>query len=137
MARRFPRGGRRPPERAGLGQFHSRVPGGAEGRSGGRQAALLAAVTAARQAGLGDVLSEALSMASIAAALAGDHAAARRLLAEADVTAAGIAYPPGRISVLQARALNGSSTLIWTRSAPAPRRELGWPGKQATAMPWR
>ncbi len=68
---------------------------------------LQAAVTAARRAGLPDVLSEALSLASIAAGMAGDHAAARRLLDEAQVTTAGLAYPPGRLAVVQAQVLNG------------------------------
>jgi predicted ATPase/DNA-binding CsgD family transcriptional regulator len=69
--------------------------------------ALQAAVAAARQGGHPDVLSEALAMASIGESLAGDHASARRLLDEADVTTTGLAYPPGRLAVLQARALNG------------------------------
>ena len=69
--------------------------------------ALQTAVAAARQAGLRDLLSEALSLASIAETMAGDHASARRLLDEARLTTAGLDYPPGRLAVLQAQALNG------------------------------
>jgi predicted ATPase/DNA-binding CsgD family transcriptional regulator len=69
--------------------------------------ALRAAIAAARRAGKSDVLSEALSMASIAESMAGHRTVARRLLDEARVTAADAAYPPGRISVLQAQVLNG------------------------------
>jgi predicted ATPase/DNA-binding CsgD family transcriptional regulator len=71
------------------------------------RAPLQAAMTTARQIGQLDVLSEALSMASITEGLAGDHAAARRLLDEAHVTTTGLAYPPGSLAVLQARVLNG------------------------------
>jgi DNA-binding NarL/FixJ family response regulator len=46
-------------------------------------------------------------MASIAENMAGDHASARRLLDEAEVTITGLAYLHGRLGVLQARALNG------------------------------
>jgi DNA-binding CsgD family transcriptional regulator len=69
--------------------------------------ALQAAVAAARQASQPDLLSEALSMASIAAGMTGNHADARRLLDEAQVTMTGLDYPPGRLAILQARALNG------------------------------
>ncbi len=69
--------------------------------------ALQAAVAEARQAGQPYLLTEALSMASIAENMAGHHVSARRLLDEAHVTAAGVAYPPGTLAVLQARALNG------------------------------
>jgi predicted ATPase/DNA-binding NarL/FixJ family response regulator len=69
--------------------------------------ALQAAVAAAREAGRADVLSEALAMASIAEGMAGDRAAAGRLLAEAHAVTAGLAYPPGRLAVVQARVLNG------------------------------
>ena len=69
--------------------------------------ALQTAVAAARQAGLRDLLSEALSLASIAETMAGDHASAKRLLDEAHLTATGLDYPPGRLAVLQAQALNG------------------------------
>jgi predicted ATPase/DNA-binding CsgD family transcriptional regulator len=68
---------------------------------------LRAAVAAARQTGQPDLLAEALSLASITEGLAGQPAAARSLLAEADAAAADVAYPPGRLAVLQARALNG------------------------------
>ena len=69
--------------------------------------ALQAAIEAARRAGRPDVLSEALSMAASAQSLAGDHAAARRLLDEAQVTATAADYPPGQISLLQAQVLHG------------------------------
>src|SRR5262249_54014580 len=51
--------------------------------------------------------SEALAMASIAENMAGDTAAAGRLLEEAQAAVTGVDFPPGTISVLQARALNG------------------------------
>jgi DNA-binding CsgD family transcriptional regulator len=72
-------------------------------------APLDAAIAAARRTDQNGLLSEALSMASIAANMAGDRAAARRLLGEADATAAilGQAYPPGLVAVLQARSLDG------------------------------
>ena len=71
------------------------------------RAPLRAAVAAARQAGQLDVLSEALSMASIAHSMAGDQAAAGRLLDEADATVAQLDYPPGRLAVVQARVITG------------------------------
>ncbi len=73
------------------------------------RAPLDAAIAAARQAGQREVLAEALSMASVAANMAGDRAAAGRLLEEAGATAAslGQAYPPGLVAALQARALDG------------------------------
>jgi len=72
-------------------------------------APLDAAIAAARRTDQNGLLSEALSMASIAANMAGDRAAARRLLGEADATAAilGQSYPPGLVAVLQARSLDG------------------------------
>jgi predicted ATPase/DNA-binding CsgD family transcriptional regulator len=69
--------------------------------------ALRAAVAAARQAEQPYLLTEALAMASNAENMAGDHASARRLLDEAHRTAAGLAYPPATLAVLQARAING------------------------------
>ena len=90
--------------------------------------ALQAAVATARVTGQRDLLSEALSIASVAENLAGDHGSAGRLLAEADVTAAGLgpAYPSGTLSVLQARALNGFFTadLGAVRSAAAEGSRL-------------
>jgi predicted ATPase/DNA-binding CsgD family transcriptional regulator len=87
---------------------------------------LKAAVAASRQAGEGNLLSEALSMASIAEGMAGDLSVAGRLLDEADVTTNGLDYPPGRISVLQARTLNGFFTddLDAVRSAAAEGARL-------------
>ncbi len=69
--------------------------------------ALRAAVAAGRQADRPELLSEALAMASVAENMVGDGAAARRLLDEAQAAVAGLDYPPGTISVLQATALNG------------------------------
>jgi len=69
--------------------------------------ALRAAMAIGRQTGQLDVLTEALAMASIAENMAGNGAAGSRLLDEALVVITGIDYPPGAISVLQARALNG------------------------------
>ena len=65
------------------------------------------AVGVARATGQPDVLVEALAMASVAENMAGQHAAARRLLAEAAAATDGLDYPSGPISVLQARALSG------------------------------
>jgi DNA-binding CsgD family transcriptional regulator len=72
-------------------------------------APLDAAIAAARRTDQPGLLSEALSMASIAANMAGDRAAAGRLLEEAAATAAslGQAYPPGLVAALQARTLDG------------------------------
>jgi DNA-binding CsgD family transcriptional regulator len=69
---------------------------------------LQAAIAVARRHGQRELLSEALSMASVAANMAGDRAAARELLLQADAIAAdlGQAYPPGMVAVLQARALD-------------------------------
>jgi DNA-binding CsgD family transcriptional regulator len=53
------------------------------------------------------LLTETLALSSIAESMAGDHASARRLRDEAHVTATGLAYPTGTVSLLQARALNG------------------------------
>jgi predicted ATPase/DNA-binding CsgD family transcriptional regulator len=68
---------------------------------------LRAAVTAARRTGQRELLTEALAMSANAENLAGDRAAARRLLEEAHAATEGLAYPPGPVAVLQARALNG------------------------------
>jgi len=68
--------------------------------------ALQAAIATARQVGQRDALTEALTIASIAEGITGDRASARRLLDEAQGTTSP-AYPPGALSVLQARAFNG------------------------------
>jgi predicted ATPase/DNA-binding CsgD family transcriptional regulator len=68
--------------------------------------ALHTAEESARQTGQRDVLWSALTMGSIAEMMAGEPASARRMLDEAEVTAAAQADPAGPISVLQARALN-------------------------------
>lgn len=74
-------------------------------------AALDRAVTAARAAALSQgqpaVLAQSLAMASIAASMAGDRGAARRLLDEARDVAGGIDDPGATVMTLQARALNG------------------------------
>jgi len=68
---------------------------------------LHAAVAAARQTDQRELLTEALAMAANAENLAGDRGAARRLIEEAHAATEGLAYPPGPVAVLQARALNG------------------------------
>jgi predicted ATPase/DNA-binding CsgD family transcriptional regulator len=68
--------------------------------------ALHTAEESARQTGQRDVLWSALTMGSIAEMMAGEPASARRMLDEAEATAAAQADPAGPISVLQARALN-------------------------------
>src|SRR5262252_7882272 len=68
---------------------------------------LRTAVTMARETGQRTLLAEALSMASIAEKMAGDHAAAARLIDEAEAAMTGLDYPPGTEAVLQARSLNG------------------------------
>jgi predicted ATPase/DNA-binding CsgD family transcriptional regulator len=79
------------------------------------------AIGVARATGQQDVLVEALAMASVAENMAGQHAAARRLLAEAAAATDGLDYPSGPISVLQARALSGftEADLDTVRSASA------------------
>jgi DNA-binding CsgD family transcriptional regulator len=69
--------------------------------------ALHQAAAAARETGQLRLLSEALSMASIAEAMAGDRASARRLLDDAQANTAGLDDPLAQIAVLQARAMNG------------------------------
>jgi predicted ATPase/DNA-binding CsgD family transcriptional regulator len=88
--------------------------------------ALRAAVAACQEAGLRGLLSEALSLASIAESLAGNRPAAAHLVAEADVIAGGLAYPPGRLAVLQARSLNGllEADLPQVRSSAAEGARL-------------
>ena len=73
----------------------------------GARPALSTAVAIARQADQADLLTEALAMAANAANMAGDRDAARCFLEEAEVTVADLAYPPGRLAVLQARSLDG------------------------------
>jgi len=69
--------------------------------------ALQRAVAAARETGQLGPLSHSLSMASIAENMAGDRASAGRLLDEARVVTQGLADVTARVSLLQARALNG------------------------------
>ena len=65
------------------------------------------AVATARQLGQPSLLAQALSMASIAENMAGDAGSARPLLDECAVVTEGLDEFPARISLLQARALNG------------------------------
>jgi len=65
------------------------------------------AVAAARQAEQIIVLSHSLSMSSIAETIAGDRAAAGRLLEEARLVTARLDDLPARLTFLQAQALNG------------------------------
>jgi len=65
------------------------------------------AVATARALAEPVLLSQALSMASIAANLAGDRPSAMHLLEEAAIVTGPLDDLPARISVLQARALNG------------------------------
>jgi predicted ATPase/DNA-binding CsgD family transcriptional regulator len=69
--------------------------------------ALVRAVAAAQESGQLSALSHSLSMASIAENMGGDRESARRLLDEAEVVTAGLDDVSARVSVLQARALNG------------------------------
>ena len=69
--------------------------------------ALERALATARELGEPALLSQALSMGSIAANLAGDRASAMRLLDEVATVTRDLDDFPARISVLQARALNG------------------------------
>jgi predicted ATPase/DNA-binding CsgD family transcriptional regulator len=64
------------------------------------------AIPAARAAGNLPLLSHALSMASVAANMAGDRSAARRLLDESLAVTSGIDDVAATVSLLQARALN-------------------------------
>jgi predicted ATPase/DNA-binding CsgD family transcriptional regulator len=68
--------------------------------------ALQRAATAARRSGYPSLQSQSLSMGSIAEHMAGDRAAARRLLDDAHKVAAGLDDYPATISLLQARSLN-------------------------------
>src|ERR1700694_1321896 len=65
------------------------------------------AVAAARGLGQPTLLSQALAMAAIAENMAGDSGSAQRLLDEAAVVTTGLDDFPARISLLQARALDG------------------------------
>ena len=69
--------------------------------------ALSMATAIAQETDQRELLSEALAMAANAANMAGDRAAARRLLDEAEVTVTDLAYPPGQLALLQARSIDG------------------------------
>ena len=73
----------------------------------GARPALHTAVTVARETGQAELLSEALAMAAVAEDLAGAHAAAGRLIGEAEEAAGRMAhYPSAAVAVLQARTLH-------------------------------
>jgi len=72
--------------------------------------ALERAAAADREAGRPRPLAASLSMASIAANMAGDRAAARRLLGEAQTVTAGLDDVPAALAFLQARSLDGFFT---------------------------
>jgi len=90
------------------------------------RAPLAQAVSAARQTGQLELLSEALGMASMAASQAGDHLSARRFLAEAEATEAGLGKIFETISLRQAKAINGffEADLDAVRSAAAEGARL-------------
>ena len=67
---------------------------------------LARAIAAARASGQISQLSESLSVASTAEHMAGDGAAARRLLDEAESLAAGIDSYPAAIGLIQAQAIH-------------------------------
>ena len=69
--------------------------------------ALERAAAADRAAGRLSQLAASLSMGSIAANMAGDRVAARRLLGEAQAVTAGLDHVPATIAFLQARSLDG------------------------------
>jgi predicted ATPase/DNA-binding CsgD family transcriptional regulator len=69
--------------------------------------ALERAAAADREAGRLRPLAASLSMASIAANMAGDRAAAKRLLDEAQAVTAGLDDVPSTLALLQARSLDG------------------------------
>jgi predicted ATPase/DNA-binding CsgD family transcriptional regulator len=73
----------------------------------GARPALGTAVTVARETGQRELLAEALAMAAVAADMAGEHAAAGKLIGEADVAARAVEhYPSAAMGVLQARTLH-------------------------------
>ncbi len=69
--------------------------------------ALERAVAGAREVGHLPLLSQSLSMGSVAEHMAGDGAAAARLLKEAEAIAAGVDDLPTLLALLQARSLDG------------------------------
>jgi predicted ATPase/DNA-binding CsgD family transcriptional regulator len=89
--------------------------------------ALERAVHAAREAGHRNALSQSLAMASVAARMAGDRAAAAKLLDEASDVAGALDDLGGTLMIHQARALNGllDGDLGTVRSAAAEGARLG------------
>lgn len=80
--------------------------------------ALERGILGSRAAGNLPLLSHALSMASVAANMAGDHAAAERLLDESHAVTSSIDDVAATVSLLQARALNS----MFGRRRGGPRR---------------
>ncbi|MBO0685674.1 MAG: LuxR family transcriptional regulator, partial [Candidatus Dormibacteraeota bacterium] len=78
-----------------------------QGDSPTAAAVLERSILAARESALDRVLSDSLTMASIAANMKGDRAAARRLLAEAEQLTPSLEDPAATLGLIQARAFNG------------------------------
>ncbi len=92
---------------------------------------LARALSSARAAGQLSQLSESLSTAATLENMAGDHAAARRFLQEAEVLTPGLSHYPASIGLIQARAIHaffdGDLETATTTSADGARlsREAG------------
>jgi predicted ATPase len=99
--------------------------------------ALDRAIPAARAARILPLLSHALSMASVAANMDGDRAAARRLLDESLAVTSGLDDVAAAVSLLQAQAINGCSRATSRRSAPRRPKACVAAGKPATSTPWK
>src|SRR5438132_7026106 len=93
----------------------------------GARPPLQRALATARELGQPTLLAQALSMASIAENMAGDPGSARRLLDESAVVADRLDDFPARISLLQARALDGffQGDIETVKSAAAEGVRLG------------
>ena len=93
----------------------------------GARPPLQRALAAARELGQPTLLAQALSMASIAENMAGDPGSARRLLDDSAVVAGHLDDFPARISLLQARALDGffQGDIETVKSAAAEGVRLG------------
>jgi DNA-binding CsgD family transcriptional regulator len=89
--------------------------------------ALERAVTAARESGQLVLLAHSLSLASIAQNMTGDHASAMLLLDDAQAVSDGVDDVAAKVSVLQARSLNGllEGDLDTVRSAASKGASLG------------
>ena len=93
----------------------------------GARPPLQRALATARELGQPTLLAQALSMASIAENMAGDPGSARRLLDDSAVVADDLDDFPARISLLQARALDGffQGDIETVKSAAAEGVRLG------------